>query len=67
MTYVCSQCHQELTAAEGESPERCTNCGAEAGLEKVKAVPVAMKVFGLVVIGSLVAAASGDVISRLAG
>lgn|GEM_PF-1206770 len=70
MAYLCSKCHTRLEG-EGENkedpPHRCTNCGAEAGLEKEKGVPPAMRYFGFVVAGAAVAAISGSVISRIAG
>jgi len=70
VTYVCSKCHTHLEG-EGDNhadrPHRCTNCGAEAGLEAVKGVPAAMRYFGFIVAGAAVAALSGGIISRLAG
>jgi len=70
VAYVCSQCHTRLEGqGEGgtEPPHRCTTCGAEAGLEKEKGVPPAMRYFGFVVAGAAVAALSGSIVSRLAG
>ena len=65
MQYHCSKCHHAFAA--DEAPEACPNCKAEAGLEPQKAVPMAMKLFGLLVVGVFVAAASGGLISRIAG
>ena len=65
MDVHCSKCHHAF-AADTE-PLKCPNCKAEAGLEPTKAVPVAMKLFGLLVVGVLVAAFSGGLISRFAG
>ncbi len=67
MAYVCSQCHTRLQGEGDEPPHRCTNCGAEAGIEKEKAPAPAMRYFGFVVVGAAVAALSGSIISRVAG
>ncbi len=66
MAYVCSQCHTHLEGDGDNPPERCSNCGAEAGIEKEKGAPPAMKYFGVVVIGAFIAAVSGGIISRIA-
>jgi hypothetical protein len=63
--YLCSKCHHAFSAEE--APSACPNCKAEAGLEPQKGVPMAMKLFGLLVVGVLAAAASGGLISRIAG
>jgi DNA-directed RNA polymerase subunit RPC12/RpoP len=65
VTFACARCHHEFSA--DEDPEVCPKCGAEAGLERQKGVPVAMKLFGLLIVGVLVAAMSGGVVSRIAG
>ncbi len=67
MAYLCSQCHTHLQGEGEESPHRCTHCGAEAGIEKEKAAPPAMRYFGFVLVGAAVAALSGSIISRVAG
>jgi hypothetical protein len=65
VTFACARCHHQFTAAE--DPGVCPNCGAEAGLEPQKGVPIPMKLFGLLVVGVLVAAFSGGIVSRIAG
>ena len=65
MTFACARCHHQFSA--DADPQVCPNCGAEAGLELHKGVPVPMKLFGLLVVGVLVAAFSGGVVSRIAG
>ena len=70
VTYVCSQCHTHLQGEgdnHAERPHRCTNCGAEAGIEPVAGVPPAMRFFGFIVAGAAVAALSGGIVGRLAG
>lgn len=67
VAYVCSQCHTRLEGEGENPPHRCTNCGAEAGIEKEKGIPDAMRYFGFVVAGAAVAALSGGIISRIAG
>lgn len=67
MAYLCSKCHTRLEGEGDSAPERCTNCGAEAGLEKEKGVPPAMRYFGLVLAGAALAAFSGGIVSRIAG
>ncbi|MEM6995035.1 MAG: hypothetical protein AAF721_31265 [Myxococcota bacterium] len=66
----CSQCHTEFTLeSEGAGDEHgaCPTCGAEAGLEPVKAVPPAMRAFGTVLGTVIVVAVVGDLISRIVG
>ncbi len=63
MQFRCSRCHTSIAGKDGEHPERCPNCGAEAGLEPVKSIPLAMKLFGLVVGGALVATVVSVVIA----
>ena len=65
MTFACARCHHQFSA--DEDPHACPKCGAEAGLEPQKGVPVPMKLFGLLVVGVLVAAFSGGIVSRIAG
>ncbi|MGH1340032.1 MAG: hypothetical protein ACRBN8_00665 [Nannocystales bacterium] len=70
MAYLCSQCHTRIEGggeSKDERPHRCPQCGAEAGLEKEKGIPPAMRYFGFVVVGAAVAAVSGGIISRVAG
>jgi hypothetical protein len=52
--------------AEGE-PDRCPNCKAEAGLERVIGVPVSMQLFGWLLVAVIVVSVAGGVISRIAG
>ena len=65
MTFACARCHHQFTA--DDDPSTCPKCGAEAGLERQKGVPMPMKLFGLLVVGVLVAAFSGGIITRVAG
>ncbi|MEM9461184.1 MAG: hypothetical protein AAGF11_43875 [Myxococcota bacterium] len=66
MHYVCARCHHEFSA-DAEGGIACPNCGAEAGLERAHAVPVAMKLFGMVVAAVVVFAIGGGLVSRLWG
>ena len=66
MHYLCARCHHEFTAStEGELA--CPNCKAEAGLEQEHGVPVAMKLFGMILAAVAVSAIGGGLLSRLAG
>lgn len=68
MSYRCARCHHEFSApSEGEGELACPNCKAEAGLEPIHGIPFAMKLFGMVVVGVVVLALGGGVLSRLAG
>lgn len=58
MEFRCSQCHT-VFSAEGDEPGACPNCKAEAGLEPVKGIPVAMKLFGTLLSAVLVATVAG--------
>jgi uncharacterized paraquat-inducible protein A len=64
MLLRCSRCHHQF---ETESPGACPRCNAEAGLEAEHGVPVPMRLFGLLLGAVIVAAASGGLLSRLAG
>lgn len=66
MHYVCSRCHHHFSATtEGELA--CPQCKAEAGLEPEHAVPLPMKLFGMVLAGVLVLAMGGGLLGRLLG
>jgi uncharacterized paraquat-inducible protein A len=65
VTFACARCHHLFTAEA--DPSTCPKCGAEAGLERQKGVPMPIKLFGLLVVGVLVAAFSGGIITRIAG
>ncbi|MCX4243292.1 hypothetical protein [Paraliomyxa miuraensis] len=68
MHYVCAKCHQEFSAgSEGEGELSCPRCKAQAGLEPVHGVPVAMKVFGMLLAAVVVLALGGGVVGRLMG
>ena len=66
MHYLCARCHHEFTAEAG-GELACPNCGAEAGLEPVHGVPIAMKVFGMVLAAVVVFAIGGGLLSRWMG
>ena len=66
MHYLCARCHHEF-AVEGEGELVCPSCGAEAGLEPIHGVPVAMKIFGMVLAAVVVFAIGGGLVSRLVG
>ena len=63
----CAQCHHEFSADPDEGETACPNCKAEAGLEPIHAVPIAMKLFGMVVAGVIVLAVGGGLLSRVMG
>ena len=65
--YRCARCHQEFSSTATGAELACPNCKAEAGLEPVHAVPVAMKLFGMVVAGVIALAVGGGLLSRLMG
>jgi hypothetical protein len=62
--YVCARCHQQFSAA-AKGPLACPRCKAEAGLEPVHAVPLPMKLFGMVLAAVLVLALGGGLLGRL--
>lgn len=65
MEYRCSACH---TAFEADAaPHACPKCRAEAGLEPHHAVPVPMKLFGLLLGSVLLSSLAGGVLGLLAG
>ncbi|MCA9710105.1 MAG: hypothetical protein KDK70_29975 [Myxococcales bacterium] len=66
MHYLCARCHHEF-AAEAEGEIACPNCKAEGGLERVHGVPVAMKLFGMVLAAVAVFALGGGLVSRMVG
>ncbi len=63
MQFHCSRCHTSIAGKDDEHPERCPNCGAEAGLEPVKSIPLAMTLFGLVIGGAFVATVVSTVVA----
>ena len=65
MQYRCSKCHTVIDG-EGE-PERCPTCKAEVGFEAAGKVPLAMKLFGMVVGAAIAASAVGGLMTRLTG
>ena len=71
MHYRCARCHHEFSAgAPGEDEGRelsCPRCKAEAGLEPVHGVPVAMKLFGMLLAAVVVLAVGGGVVGRIMG
>lgn len=67
MSYRCARCHHEFAASEGQDELACPNCKAEAGLEPVHGIPFAMKLFGMLLVGVVVLALGGGLLSRLAG
>lgn len=66
MHYVCARCHHEFTA-EGGGELACPRCKAEAGLEPVHGIPIAMKLFGMLLVAVAVLALGGGVVGRLMG
>lgn len=64
MMLRCSRCHNHF---EAEPPAVCPRCKAEAGLEPEHAVPLPMRLFGLLLGMVIVAAVSGGLISRALG
>jgi hypothetical protein len=50
MARVCSQCHTRFEDDPAKPHPACPACRAEAGLERVKAVPLPMKVFACVLV-----------------
>lgn len=54
----CSQCHHAFSA-EGDRETACPRCGAAAGLEAQTRVPVAMKLFAVLLAGVIVASVAG--------
>ena len=66
MHYVCARCHHAFSANPGVELA-CPRCKAEAGLEPVHAVPLPMKLFGMVLAGVLVLALGGGLLGRLLG
>jgi len=67
VSYRCARCHHEFSATEGEGALACPKCKAAAGLEPVGEVPMAMKLFGMVLVGVIVLALGGGLLSRLMG
>lgn len=72
MHYLCARCHMEFTAEagaseSGDSTLACPRCHAEAGLEPEHGIPVAMKLFGMVLATVIVFALGGGVLTRLVG
>lgn len=68
MHYVCARCHLEFTPkAEAEGEPSCPRCKAEAGLEPVHGIPIAMKLFGMLLAAVVVLALGGGVVGRMMG
>lgn len=68
MHYVCARCHLEFTPkAEAEGELSCPRCKAEAGLEPVHGIPIAMKLFGMLLAAVVVLALGGGVVGRMMG
>jgi hypothetical protein len=63
--YHCSACHTAFESAE--PPEACPHCHAEAGLEAAHAVPLPMKLFGLLLATVIVTSMLGAVYGLTAG
>lgn len=66
MHYLCARCHHEFTA-KGEDELACPRCKAEAGLEAVHGIPVAMKLFGMLLAAVVVLALGGGLVGRMMG
>ncbi len=66
MQYLCARCHHAFSA-ETESELACPRCKAEAGLEPVHGVPIAMKLFGMALAGIVVLAIGGGLLGRVLG
>ena len=58
---TCSRCHCELEQPEESESAKCPSCGAEAGLEPVKATPFPMRLFAFSLVGAALVAVSGVV------
>jgi hypothetical protein len=72
MEYHCSRCHQRFAAPPSSSEQElhdlcCPRCKAEAGLEPVKATPLAMKLFAAFLGTALVATVVGGVLTFTGG
>jgi hypothetical protein len=64
--YHCSQCHHRWSA-DGEGPDACPRCKAEAGLEPKEGTPAPMRAFGLVLGGAIVLAGVGTALALQGG
>lgn len=68
MNYLCARCHHEFSVdGDGDELPPCSKCGAEAGLEPIHGIPMAMKLFGAVLGGVIVLAIGGGLLSRIMG
>ncbi len=65
MQYRCSACHTAFDAAS--EPHECPHCHAEAGLEPQHAVPMPMKLFGILLGAVIVTSLVGALYGRFAG
>ena len=65
MDVRCANCHTAFSVDEGDEEAQCPTCKAEAGLEPAKAVPPAMRSFGLLLAAILVSALVGDILARI--
>jgi hypothetical protein len=63
--YRCSQCHTAFESAA--PPHECPVCHAEAGLEQAHAVPLPMKLFGVLLAAAIVTSFVGTLYGRFAG
>ncbi len=57
MKFECARCHTRFPVEAADGAKRCPRCKAEAGLEAGHAAPLAMKLFGGLLGGSLLLSA----------
>ena len=67
MRYKCSYCHTIIETEGDSAPDRCPHCQAEIGLEIQKPPALAMRLFGVLLAGVLLAVLAGGVVSRMGG
>ena len=65
--YRCSRCHAVLDSEAGAPPSSCPACRAEIGFERIGPVPLAARLFGMLLAGVIIASTVAGLVSRLAG
>lgn len=61
--WQCSRCHHTWQVEGEDDPHACPNCKAEAGLHVEYGMSASMKLFGLLLGGSIVAAVVGTALT----